>query len=114
MKRYIMRRKWRCLLTLAAIVLFNLIGAESAILKQKLIDAVLALDSDNIPLLMLLVVALGVFSGLAYMASQLLKNSAAVTIIDDMRKSIFSGISKRSRKDFFSVNYFTGMRTAKD
>lgn len=105
MKRYIMRRKWRCLLTLAAIVLFNLIGAESAILKQKLIDAVLALDSDSIPPTMLLVVALGVFSGLAYMTSQLLQNSAAVTIIDDIRKSIFSGISKRSRKDFFSVNY---------
>ena len=56
MKRYIVRRKWRCLFTLAAIVLFNLINAERTILDQKLIDAVLALDSDSIPLMMLLVI----------------------------------------------------------
>lgn len=105
MKRYIMRRKWRCLLTLAAVVLFNLINAERTILDQKLIDSVLALDSENIPLTMLLVIALSILSGSAYVASQLLQNSLSVTIVDDMRKSIFLGITKRSRKDFFSVNY---------
>lgn len=105
MKRYILSRKWRCLLTLAAIVLFNLINAERTILDQKLIDAVLALDSDSIPFTMLLVIASSVLSGSAYVASQLLQNSLSVTIMDDMRKSIFAGITKRSRKDFFSANY---------
>ena len=105
MRRYILRRKWLCLLTLAAVLLFNLINAERTILDQKLIDAVLALDSDNIPRMMLLVIGLSVLSGSAYVASQLLQNSLSVTIVDDMRKSIFSGITKRSRKDFFSVNY---------
>ena len=105
MKRYLLRRKWQCLLTLAAIVLFNLINAERAILDQKLIDSVLALDSDSIPLTMLLVIGLSILSGAAYVASQLLQNSLSVTIADDMRKNIFSGVTKRSRKDFFSVNY---------
>lgn len=105
MKRYILRRKWRCLLTMAAVVLFNLINAERTILDQKLIDAVLALDSDGIPLTMLLVITLSILSGSAYVLSQLLQNSLSVTIVDDMRKSIFAGITKRSRKDFFSVNY---------
>ena len=105
MKRYIMGRKWLFVLTLVVIILFNLINAESTILKQKLIDAVLALDSDSIPRMMLLVIALSALSGSAYVASQLLENSLSVTIADDMRKSIFSGIMKRSRKDFYSVNY---------
>lgn len=105
MKRYILRRKWLCLLTLAAVVLFNLINAERTILDQKLIDAVLALESDNILSMMLLVIGMSVFSGASYVAAQLLKNALSVTVVDDMRKSIFSGVSKRSRKDFFSVNY---------
>lgn len=105
MKRYILRRKWLCLLTLAAVVLFNLINAERTILDQKLIDAVLALESENILSMMLLVIGMSVFSGASYVAAQLLKNALSVTVVDDMRKSIFSGVSKRSRKDFFSVNY---------
>lgn len=105
MKRYILRRKWLCLLTLAAVVLFNLINAERSILDQKLIDAVLALELENILSMMLLVIGMSVFSGASYVAAQLLKNALSVTVVDDMRKSIFSGVSKRSRKDFFSVNY---------
>lgn len=105
MKRYILRRKWLCLLTLAAVVLFNLINAERTILDQKLIDAVLALESENILSMMLLVISMSVFSGASYVAAQLLKNALSVTVVDDMRKSIFFGVSKRSRKDFFSVNY---------
>lgn len=105
MKRYIMRRKWRCLLTLAAIVLFNLINAESTVLEQRLIDAALALDSNSILYMMLLVIGVNALSGSAYVASQLIQNSLSVTIADDMRKNIFSGIMKRSRKDFFSVNH---------
>ena len=105
MKRYILRRKWLCLLTLAAVVFFNLINAKRTILDQKLIDAVLALESENILSMMLLVIGMSVFSGASYVAAQLLKNALSVTVVDDMRKSIFAGISKRSRKDFFSVNY---------
>ena len=105
MKKYLLRRKWLCLLTLVAVVLFNLINVQRTILDQKLIDAVLALESDNILSMMLLVIGMSAFSGASYVAAQLLKNALSVTVVDDMRKSIFAGISKRSRKDFFSVNY---------
>lgn len=105
MKRYLLRRKWLCFLTLVAVVLFNLINAERTILDQKLIDAVLALESDNIISMMLLVIGMSVLSGVSYLAAQLLKNRLSVTVVDDMRKNIFAGISTRSRKDFFSVNY---------
>ena len=105
MKRYLLHRKWLCLLTLAAVALFNLINAERTVLEQNLIDTVLALESDNILSMMLLVIGMSVFSGVSYVAAQLLKNALSVTVVDDMRKSIFTGISKRSRKDFFSVNY---------
>ena len=106
MKRYIMRRKWLFLLTLGVIALWNLIGANITIAEQRMVDAVLALDGENIPRLMLGVIAINSLSGLFYVASQLLKNAFQVTITDDMRKSVFAGVMKRSRKDFFSVNYF--------
>ena len=105
MKRYILRRKWLFLLTLGVIALWNLIGANITIAEQRMIDAVLALDTENIPRLMLGVIAINALSGLFYVASQLLQNAFQVTVTDDMRKSIFSGVMKRSRKDFFSVNY---------
>jgi len=105
MKRYIMRRKWLFLLALGTILCWNLISARSTILQQKMIDAVLALDAPNIPQLMLCVLLIHVLSGSVYVASQLLQNAFQVTVTDDMRKSIFSGVMKRSRKDFFSVNY---------
>ena len=105
MKRYIMRRKWLFLLTLGVIALWNLIGANITITEQRMVDAVLAMDMDNIPRLMLGVIGINALSGLFYVASQLLKNAFQVTVTDDMRKSIFAGVMKRSRKDFFSVNY---------
>lgn len=105
MKRYIMRRKWLFLLALGTILCWNLTNARSSILGQELIDAVLALDTDNIPQLMIGVLLIHVLSGAVYVASQLLQNAFKVTLTDDMRKSIFSGVMKRSRKDFFSVNY---------
>lgn len=105
MKRYIMRRKWLFLLALVAIFFWHLLSAKKTILEQELIDAVLALDTGNIPRLMLLVVLMHVVFGLVYVVAQLLQNAFKVTIVDDMRKSVFSGVMKRSRKDFFSVNY---------
>ena len=105
MKRYIMRRKWLFLLTLGVIALWNLIGANITITEQRMVDAVLAMDTDNTPRLMLGVIGISALSALFYVASQLLKNAFQVTITDDMRKSIFASVMKRSRKDFFSVNY---------
>ncbi len=105
MKRYIMRRKWLFLLALGTILCWNLINARSSILGQELIDAVLALDADNIPPLMICVLLIHVLSGAVYVASELLQNAFKVTVTDDIRKNIFSGVMKRSRKDFFSVNY---------
>lgn len=105
MKRHIMRRKGLFLLTLGVIALWNLIGANITITEQRMIDAVLAMDTDNTPRLMLGVIGINALSALFYVASQLLKNAFQVTITDDMRKSIFAGVMKRSRKDFFSVNY---------
>ena len=98
MKRYILRRKWLCLLTLAAVVLFNLINAERSILDQKLIDAVLALESENILSMMLLVIGMSVFSGASYVAAQLLKNALSVTVVDDMRKSIFPAFPSEAER----------------
>lgn len=105
MKRYIMRRKWLFLVALGTILCWNVISARSTILQQKMIDSVLALNAENIPRLMLGVIAINALSGLFYVASQLLQNAFKVTITDDMRKSIFAGVMKRSRKDFFAVNY---------
>lgn len=105
MKRYIMRRKGLFLLTLGVIALWNLIGASITITEQRMIDAVLAMDTDNTPRLMLGVIGINALSALFYVTSQLLKNAFQVTVTDDMRKSIFAGVMKRSRKDFFSVNY---------
>lgn len=105
MKRYIAKRKWLFLLMLAAILLFNIGSARATVLKQKLIDTVLALDAASAPSAVVWYVAVSVLSSLAYMASQLLQNNFAVTMMDDMRKGIFAGIARRSRKDFFSVNH---------
>lgn len=105
MKRYIAKRKWLFLLMLAAILLFNIGSARATVLKQKLIDTVLALDVASAPSAVVWYVAVSVLSSLAYMAPQLLQNNFTVTMMDDMRKSIFAGIARRSRKDFFSVNH---------
>lgn len=89
MRRYLFRRKGLFFLTLTAILFFNLISAECSILKQKLVDAVLEPEADNVLWYMLFVLGANILYGLFYMAYQLLQNAFSVTVIDDMRKSIF-------------------------
>lgn len=105
MTPYILRRKWLFLLTFAVTVLWNGLNMARTVLDQTLIDRILTGDTRNIPVLALIVIASAVLSGLVYIACQLLNNRFCVTVTDDMRKAIFDGIMRRSRKDFFSVNH---------
>lgn len=105
MKRYLWRRKWLFLLTLAVTILWNIINMARTVLDQKLIDAVLAVDSAHVAGIAVTVVISAIGSGLIYISCQLINNRFTVTVMDDMRKSTFDGIMKRSRKDFFSVNH---------
>ncbi len=105
MKTYIFRRKWLFLLTLAITVLWNCVNMFRTVLDQKLIDAVLEVDRTDITKIAIAVVVSAVISGLIYIACQLTNNRFTITVMDDMRKAIFAGVMRRSRKDFFSENY---------
>lgn len=105
MRTYLFRRKWLFLLTIITTVLWNLINTARTVLEQELMDAVLATDSCNIMETAATVVVFSVMAGLTYMACQLVNTHFTVTVMDDMRKTVFAGIMGRSRKEFFSVNH---------
>lgn len=102
MRTYLFRRKWLFLLTIITTVLWNLINTARTVLEQELMDAVLATDSCNIMETAVTVVVFSVMAGLTYMACQLVNTHFTVTVMDDMRKTVFAGIMGRSRKEFFS------------
>lgn len=105
MTRYLRKRLPLALLTLVAILAFNAISAHGNVVRQELIDAVLALDGDSVARGVVWTLALSALSGLSYLASQMLNNAFSVAVMDDMRREIFRGIAGRTRTDFFSVNY---------
>lgn len=105
MKTYILRRKWLFLLTLVSTVIWNAVNMLRTVLDQRLIDMMLAADAPNVMGAAATVVASAVIAGGIYIACQLVNNRFTVTVMDDMRKAIFAGIMRRSRKDFFAVNH---------
>lgn len=105
MKRYILRRKWLFLLTITVTILWNCLNIVRTVLDQKLIDMVLAVDGAEIGKSALCVVLSAILSGALYIACQLVNNRFTVTVLDDMRKDIFAGVMRRSRKDYFSANH---------
>lgn len=105
MKRYLSKRKGLFYFTLVLILASDLIIAGSTVLKQILVDAVLALDTKRVIKYIPLVVGYALFSGVIYVISNVYQHLFSAKITDDMRKTVFSGILKRKHKDFSTVNY---------
>lgn len=105
MSRYLKKRKGLFLLTLLLVVASDFIIAGESVVKQKLIDAALALDAGSIKRWILLVIGYALFSGAVYVLSNVCQSFFSAKLTDDMRCSVFKGVIKRSRKDFLTVNY---------
>lgn len=105
MKRYLKKRAGFFVLTLALIITSDCIITGSALIEQMLVDAVLKLDAAGITRYIPIVIGYAAFSGCVYVVSNICQDLFSSKLKDDMRKSVFFGIMKRSRKDFSSVNY---------
>ncbi len=105
MKRYLDKRKGLFCFTLALILASDLTVAGSTVLKQILVDAVLALDTNGVIKYIPLVIGYALLSGVIYVISNLFQHIFSANVADDMRKTAFSGILRRNLKDFSAVNY---------
>lgn len=105
MKRYFSKRKWLFLLTLLLIVASDLMSIGQTVLEQRLIDAVLALEANQVKIYILLDIGFALVSGGVYVLSKVCQNLFSAKMIDDIRKTVFPGILQRSRTDFSEFNY---------
>lgn len=105
MKHNLLKRKGLFSLTILLTLLSDLIIAGETIVRQKLIDSVLELDANRIKSYIILVIGYALFSGLVYVTSSVCQDLFSAKLTDDMRRSVFAGVIRKSRKDFISVNY---------
>lgn len=105
MKHYLLRRKLLFSLAILLTLLSDLIIAGETIVRQNLIDSIITLDAYRIKFYIILVVAFALFSGLAYVISSVFQDLFSAKLTDDMRRNVFAGVIRKSRKDFTSVNY---------
>lgn len=105
MKGYLRRRKGLFALTLMLTVVSDLILVGATVLEQRLIDAVMLLNSAEILRYIPLVILYALFSGAVYVMSSVSQELFSAKVTDDMRCAVFSGILKRNRRDFFEVNH---------
>ena len=100
MKHYLLRRKLLFSLAILLTLLSDLIISGETIVRQKLIDSIITLDAYRITFYIILVVAFALFSGLAYVISSVFQDLFSAKLTDDMRRNVFAGVIRKSRKDF--------------
>lgn len=105
MKRYFIKRKWLFLLTLLCIVASDIMIIGQTVVDQKLIDAVLALEAHLVKLYIPLDIGFALVSGGIYVLSKICQDLFSAKMTDDIRKTVFPGILRRSRRDFSEYNY---------
>ncbi len=105
MKRYFIKRKWLFLLTLLLIVVSDMMIVGQTVVDQKLIDSVLALDTHMVKIYMPLNIGFALVSGMVYVVSKVCQDLFSAQLTDDIRKTVFPGILRRSRKDFSAFNF---------
>lgn len=105
MKRYFTKRKWLFLLTLLFIVASDIMIIGQTVVDQKLIDSVLALEAHKVKMYILIDIGFALVSGAAYVLSKVCQDLFSAKMTDDIRKTVFPGILRRSRKDFSEFNY---------
>lgn len=104
MGRYIKKRLGLFLLVLLLMASFNAIAAGQSILRQRLLDGVIALDRGSVQRYIPMIIAVSAGSALLLIAFAVLKDRFSALVINDIRCRVFSGIMGRSYQNFTSVN----------
>ncbi len=104
MRRYFRRRKQLFALVVTVMLLSQAAILLNSVLRQKLVDAALAFQSEEITRYVLLMIGYGLVRGGLYTASSVLESYFNAGIGDDMRQAGFMGIIQRPVRIFLSVN----------
>ncbi|MCD7841304.1 MAG: hypothetical protein LUG56_02420 [Lachnospiraceae bacterium] len=101
MRRYFQRRKRLFILVVTVMLLTQAAILLNSVLRQKLVDAALLLQSEEIARYVLLMIGYGLVRGGLYTAQSILESCFNARIGDDMRQAGFMGIIQRPARIFY-------------
>lgn len=104
MYRYIKKHMWFFIGTAILTIFTNVLLTGSSVIQQRLIDSVTGMNLQLVKMYVVVIIVYRVAAGALYMLSQITQRLFGDRISGDIRYAVFSGVMRRSYKDFSAVN----------
>lgn len=104
MKRYIKKNIWFFIGTVFLTFTSNVVLTGSSAVQQRLIDSVTDMNLELVKFYVAVIIVYRAGAGILYMLSQITQNLFGDKTSSEIRYAVFSGIMRRSYRDFSSAN----------